>query len=124
MLEVMTTILVVEDELRIRQFVVTNLRVRGYSVLEAGSAEDGLALLDEHRPAGMILDLKLPGMSGIDLLEKLTDRPSEEHIPVIVMSAYPANKPIEDIGYPLVVERLPKPLSVTELISAVRENIG
>lgn len=120
----MPTLLVVEDEQNIRRFVSANLKARGYHVLEADSAEQGLAQLYEHKPAAMILDIKLPGMSGWRMLKQMADDPRLPDIPVIVMTASPLNEQPDELAYQNVVERLVKPLSANELITAVKKTLG
>jgi DNA-binding response OmpR family regulator len=59
-------VLVVEDEPRIVEFLVDNLRADDYSVLTAGTAEEAIELLAQSQPDLMLLDVVLPGMGGID----------------------------------------------------------
>jgi len=78
------TILVVEDEEKLRRVIELQLKTAGYEVEQAGTAEDALKLADH---ADLILtDLRLPGMSGLDLLASL--RGQDAHAPVIVMTAF------------------------------------
>jgi DNA-binding NtrC family response regulator len=78
------TILVIEDEEKLRRVIGLNLSSAGFDVKAAGSAEEGFKLAGD---ADLILtDLKLPGMDGLALLEKLNGQNS--HAPVIVMSAF------------------------------------
>ncbi|MFN8420867.1 MAG: response regulator [Anaerolineae bacterium] len=121
----MPTILVVEDEPRIRQFVVINLRVRGYQVLESGSAEDTLAMLkqqlqQEQPPAAIILDLKLPGMSGLEMLQALQNTPAGQ-IPVIMMTASPLQLDPEEASQRQIVARLVKPVGTEELLATISQ---
>ena len=68
----MRKILVVEDEDSIREVIALNLRMAGYEVAKAGSAEQALALLGAQAHfAAAILDLMLPGMSGFSLCETI-----------------------------------------------------
>jgi CheY-like chemotaxis protein len=120
----MPIILIVEDEAHIRQFVAVNLKARGYAVLQAGSAEEGLQQLRDHAPEALILDLKLPGMSGWDMLKYIVSDPELPDIPVIIMTAsFPADHTGELI-YAHITEKLIKPVSATDLIAAVRKIFG
>ena len=65
-------ILVVDDEYLIRWSLQQSLVEQGYEVLLAASAEEGLALMEREEPDLALLDIQLPGMSGMDLL--LTQR--------------------------------------------------
>jgi DNA-binding NtrC family response regulator len=84
----LATVLVVDDEKNIRRTLRMVLESEDYRVLEAGSAEEGLKLLEEESVDCMLLDLKLPGMSGLDALARLHGEGHGPHIPVIVISGH------------------------------------
>lgn len=67
----MTTILCIEDEPDMRELIVTRVDSAGYHVLEAGTAAEGLAIIQRHRPDLTLCDVRLPDMSGYDLLMEL-----------------------------------------------------
>jgi DNA-binding NtrC family response regulator len=77
-------ILIVEDEVNARQGYEALLRKWGYEVLGVGSAEDALARFAEFAPEALIADVELPGMNGLELLERLHDE--LEHIPAILIT--------------------------------------
>ncbi len=83
-------ILVVDDEQSMLQFLSALLRRDGYEVLTARSGPEALELAREHGPHVAITDLKMPGMDGITLLEKLKQQ--DESLPVIIMTAYASQK--------------------------------
>ena len=116
----MPTILIVEDEAHIRQFVAINLRARGYETLTAECAEDGIELLKAgNRPQVLILDIKLPGMSGWDMLNMIDHDSELPKLPVIVMTASSVLSQPNEYMYTNIVEKLNKPVSVAELMRAV-----
>ena len=78
------TILVVEDEEKLRRVVELQLRTAGFEVEQAGSAEEAMKLAD--RADVILTDLRLPGSSGLELLTNL--RLQDSHTPVIVMTAF------------------------------------
>jgi two-component system response regulator AtoC len=78
--------LVVDDEENLRLVLRTLLSRTGYEVLTAASAEEALAALERFDPDFVLADVRMPGMSGIDLCRQLAARGS--HATVIVMSAY------------------------------------
>lgn len=80
----MTTILVVEDEETYRESLAFNLRREGFDVLEAGDGERGLELARSGGADLLLLDLMLPGISGIDVCRNL--RKSSD-MPVIMVTA-------------------------------------
>ncbi len=115
----MSTILVVEDESYIRQFVTLNLKARGYTIISAESAEEGLQLLREYNPQALILDIKLPGMSGWSMLNAVDDDPTLSKLPVIVMTASSVLSQPDEYRYSNIVQKLIKPIGVSDLIKAV-----
>jgi CheY-like chemotaxis protein len=118
----MSSLLVVEDETNIRRFVVTNLLARGFKASEAANAEDGLAQLqDDPLPSVLILDIRLPGMSGLDMLDILLADERLSSIPVIVMTASASGNQFGISQYENVVQWLNKPVSVQELLGAVQK---
>ncbi|MBE6882987.1 MAG: response regulator transcription factor [Ruminococcaceae bacterium] len=72
----MKRILTVEDETSIREFVVINLKRAGYTVFEAGSGEEALALFEEHNGDFdvVLLDVMLPGIDGFTVCKKLREQ--------------------------------------------------
>ena len=111
------TILVIEDEEKLRRVVGLHLAAAGYDVKAAGTAEEGFKLAGD---AGLILtDLKLPGMDGLELLEKLKGQNS--HTPVIVMSAFGTVENAVEAMKRGAVDFLPKPFSLDHLSVVVEK---
>lgn len=67
-------ILILDDEDPIRQFMKINLDYQGYQTIEASSGEEAIRLVDEENPAVAILDIMLPGISGLEVCEKIRDK--------------------------------------------------
>jgi two-component system KDP operon response regulator KdpE len=80
----MTRVLVVDDEQPILRALSANLRARGYDVDAAETGEVALTLAARHHPHAVVLDLGLPGMSGIEVIEGLRGWST---VPIIVLSA-------------------------------------
>lgn len=78
------TVLVVEDDEAIRLVLRTNLEDEGYRVLEAGTAEDGLVQIMDERVDVVLVDLRLPGIQGLDLVRSLR---ATSQVPIIIVSA-------------------------------------
>ena len=84
----MKKVLILEDEVSIRSFVVINLKRAGYEVVEAGTGEEALELLKANPDVGVaILDIMLPGDDGMVLLKKLKSSSKTKDIPVIMVTA-------------------------------------
>jgi DNA-binding response OmpR family regulator len=80
------TILVVDDEVGIRQSVRGVLADEGYRVLEAEDGRGALNLIERERPRLVIVDIWMPEMDGIELLRRIRD--VDQHTPVIVISGH------------------------------------
>ena len=112
----MRKILVVEDEDAIREVVALNLRMAGYDVTEAGSAEQALAVFNQDF-AVAVLDIMLPGMNGFSLCE--TIRRDSPAIGIIMLSAK-ALETDKIRGLSIGAEDyMTKPFSVSELLARV-----
>jgi DNA-binding response OmpR family regulator len=79
------TILIIEDDRSLREGLAMNFQLQGYQVLTAADGEDGVRLAFDARPDLIILDLMLPGLSGLEILSELRAR--EERVPVLILSA-------------------------------------
>ena len=81
------TVLICDDDERLRELMRVTLEP-DYDCIEAGDADAALALFRSVRPAAALLDVMLPGKSGLDLLRELRAEPELAAIPVIVVSAW------------------------------------
>jgi excisionase family DNA binding protein len=79
-------ILLVDDDERVRELVRVNLEFEGYTVREAGSAEDGLAAIDDARPDLILLDVMMPQVDGWEMLRRVQERHGMGAIPVVMFS--------------------------------------
>lgn len=106
-------VLVVEDERRVAEVFSDFIRSQGHQPLVAESAEAGLELVDRFYPDAMILDVYLPGMSGVQLLKILKDR--QRPLPSVVVSGVATE---EEAGQCLqlgALDILRKPVSLNRL---------
>ena len=109
------TVLVIEDEEKLRRVIGLHLSSDGYGVKAVGTAEEALKLAGD---ADLVLtDLKLPGMDGLALLEQL--RTQNVHLPVIVMSAFGTVENAVEAMKKGAVDFLPKPFSIDHLTVVV-----
>ena len=77
-------VLVVDDDARLREFMRVNLEMEGYSVREASSAEEALAVIEDQAPELVLLDVVMPGVDGWQMLQRMQERHGS--IPVIMFS--------------------------------------
>ena len=116
----MSVILIVEDTARNRTLVRDLLQVKGYATLEAVTGEEGVRLATEHKPDLVLMDIQLPGISGIDALRILRADPDTAAIPVIAVTAsvmQQDRKMITEAGFDAYVG---KPISMKEFLDAVK----
>ena len=78
------TVLVVDDDPRLREYVRANMELEGYAVLEAGSADEGMAVLEGEQPQLILLDVMMPGVDGWQMLQRIQE--THGAIPVIMFS--------------------------------------
>ena len=83
----MALILIIEDDPNSRKLVRDVLQVKGYQTIESETAEEGIRLAKEQRPALILMDIQLPGISGIEALQRLRADPDTTAIPVIAVTA-------------------------------------
>lgn len=122
----MARILIVEDDANIRKLISVNLTARGYEVIEARDAHEGLARLRDASPAMLLLDIKLPDMSGWEVLKIMTDDAAYHPVPVIIITASLGNTTPTDPFYAnkYLHKVLKKPISIQELTMEVREALS
>jgi len=111
------TVFVVDDDESIRKALKRLLRVHGYHVITFGSAEDFLGSGWLRTEGCLVLDMRLPGMSGLDLYEKLVS--IENTCPVIFMTAHDTQQWQEWVASTHAVAYLRKPFDQQLLLDAL-----
>jgi two-component system response regulator AdeR len=121
----MSVILLVEDEPSISNLVSVNLLRRGHQVMEAHNGEEALEHLYADDLALMILDMKLPDLSGWEILDYLNSIPSAgANFPVLVMTAGVIDMDFVFNKYPCVVDIFIKPFDMARLITSVQHTLA
>lgn len=114
-------ILVVEDERTISNFICRALSANDYKPIPAGTGKEAVSLFFSHRPDLVLLDLGLPDMDGLDVLEQLSGLPQET--PVIIISARDRESEkvkALDMG---ADDYIVKPFGVPELLARIRTTL-
>jgi two-component system phosphate regulon response regulator PhoB len=114
------TILIIEDEVPIREMVSYALRRSGFEAVEAGDADEALLQLTETNPDLILLDWMLPGQSGMDLARRLRRDDRTRDLPIIMLTAR-----VEENDKVLGLEAgaddyITKPFSPRELIARIK----
>lgn len=81
------TVLIIEDETDIQNFVSRVLELEGYQVLKASNGKTGMEIIRENPVSLVVLDLRLPGPDGWSILREIKGNPSYSNIPVVVLTA-------------------------------------
>jgi CheY-like chemotaxis protein len=113
------SILIVEDDHDICRFIAINLKIRGYEILQAETAQEGLHLLRDFAPQLLILDIRLSGMTGWEMLNVIDNDPTLSKLPVILMTASVLPDQANEYSYANVVAKLTKPFDTKALLRAV-----
>jgi two-component system phosphate regulon response regulator PhoB len=116
----MKRILIVDDEIGARTLIGIMLDRGGFDVVKASDANEALSLLDDNTPDLIILDVMMPGMSGIDLCKLLRERRSTANLPILILSARGDSESVMrgmDAG---ATDYLPKPILHHDLVAKVR----
>jgi phosphate regulon transcriptional regulator PhoB len=113
-------ILVVEDEPDIRKLVNYNLAQERFKVIEAEDGEQALKAIQRDKPHLVVLDLMLPGLSGIELCKILRERADTATLPILMLTAK-AGEADRVLGLEMGADDyLSKPFSPRELVARVR----
>jgi len=110
------TVLVVDDDPDVRQFLCASLDGLGYRVVQSADGAEGLALLDAERPDLLLVDFAMPGMNGAEVAAEARRR--RPNLPIIVASGY-ADTAALDAAIIGPARMLHKPFSLAELAQAV-----
>jgi two-component system cell cycle response regulator DivK len=117
-------ILIVEDNEQNRKLARDLLQVNGYRTIEAETGENGVALAAEHRPDLVVMDIHLPGISGIEALTLLRAAPVTRAIPVLAFTASVMPQDRSEImaaGFDAFVS---KPINLGEFLDAVAATLA
>jgi two-component system, cell cycle response regulator DivK len=112
-------ILVVEDNDKNRKLVRDVLTFKGYEIIEAETGEAGVRLAQERLPRLILMDIRLPGIDGIEALRQLRAEEATREIPIMAMTASVMTadrQKITDAGFDAFQS---KPLTVSDFVAAV-----
>src|SRR5258706_8086781 len=110
-------ILVVDDEIEIMRALQRSLMAHGFEVFTTASGEEALEAIAHHRPDLMLLDLGLPGMSGLEVCKRVR---AQSNLPIIVLSVKDTERDkvmALDLG---ADDYVSKPFSMNEVLARIR----
>ena len=114
------TVMVIEDEKEIRDLIRYNLERAGFRVQVISDGEEGVRQAFASRPDAVVLDLMLPGRSGLEVLRELREEPTTRDLPVVVLTARSAEMD-KLLGFEHGADDyLTKPFSPRELVARLK----
>lgn len=114
-------IFLVDDDRLVLATLASGIEASGYTVAKAGSGEEALAMVDSFNPHLVVMDICLPGISGIETARRMRD---QRDVPVIFLSAYDAPEAVRESITLGGMTYLVKPITVTQLVPAIENAIA
>ena len=114
-------ILIVEDNDKNRKLVRDVLTFKGYETIESETGEEGVRLAEERRPSLVLMDIRLPGIDGVEALRRLRAEQTTRGIPVMAMTGSVMSedrRKIMDAGFDASQS---KPIKVHDFVAAVED---
>ncbi len=110
------TVIVAEDESLIRMDIVETLRENGFNVIaEASDGEQAVALVTEHKPDLLVMDIKMPNMDGITAAERLTSTKT----PIVLLTAFSQKELVDRASEAGAMAYVVKPFTPNDLLPAI-----
>ena len=116
----MSKILIVEDNEKNMKLARDILQVKGYATLEAVTGEDGVRLAAERKPDLVLMDIQLPGISGIEAFRQLRADPLTAAIPVVALTASVTPTDRTQINQAGFSAFLGKPIDLKDFLATVK----
>ena len=114
-------VLVVDDEVHIVHVVAIKLRNNGYEVITAANGIEAFELVRSEKPDIIVTDFQMPGMTGLQLVEKIRQNETAKDIPVILLTARSFAVEDEQKQNLQISECLSKPFSPKELLRMIED---
>ena len=114
-------VLIIEDNPLNMKLFSAMVAAQGYGVLQAGDAHRGIDLAHQEHPDLIVMDVSLPGMSGIEATQLLKEDPETRDIPIIITTAYQYDEEIAASGCDGFMA---KPISVAEFVEMIDTLMG
>lgn len=114
----MTTVLVVDDKEMLRDSVAVTLQRAGFTILAAPSGDQALEVIAKRRPDAVVTDLRMPGLTGLELIERI--RQIDDDLPIVLMTAYGTVETAVEAMKLGAFDYITKPFEGDELLVAVK----
>ncbi len=117
----MSTVMIIDDDDQLRKSFHKLLAEEGYRVSSAASGEAGLDLIDKQLPDLVILDMRLPGMSGLETFQKIHQ--IEPKLPVIIMTAYGTTESAIEATKMGAFDYILKPFEILDMLAVIKQGL-
>ena len=117
-------ILIVEDNLRNMRLIEMTLRAKNYTLLKATNGEEALDIATRERPDLILMDIRLPGMDGLEVTRRLRETPAFSHTPIIGLTAHAMKGDREKVLESGCNAYLSKPINTRELPGMITEMLS
>ena len=114
-------VLIVDDQFGIRILLNEVLQKEGYDTYQAANGLQALEILDDHTPDLVLLDMKIPGMDGIEILKRM--KVIQPDIKVIIMTAYGELDMIQEAMDLGAITHFAKPFDIDDIRKAVAKHL-
>lgn len=116
------TILVVDDQMGVRRLLFEAFQEEGYKVDMAANGPDALEKINQVRPDIVLMDMKMPGMSGLEVLREV--KKQDKDLKIILMTAYGELEIVAEAMALGVTEYVTKPFDINEVRGLVRKALA
>lgn len=118
----MQKILVVDDQYGIRVLLCEILQKDGYKMFEAANGVKALQIVEEEQPDLVLLDMKIPGMDGLEILRRIKEK--HAHVHVIMMTAYGELNLINEAMNLGAITHFAKPFDIDDIREVIKKSIA
>lgn len=118
-------ILIVEDEMGLLDILVSMFTIEGFNVIKAEDGQEGLDVALEHHPDLILLDIVMPKMNGMDVLQKLRKDEWGKNVPIILLTNLSDSEKVEDaMKYGVYDYLIKTDWELKDVVKKVKEKLG
>ena len=114
-------VLIVDDEEGFLSLMRESLGIRGFDVITASSAVEAGMEIASKRPDAILMDIRMPGINGLEACEAIKKSPATKNIPIMIVSALSADSDIKKAYRAGVVDYFVKPLNIEKVVAKLKD---
>ncbi len=116
-------VVVADDDRDIYELIKMQLTRHGFEVFIADNGVTALELIAAHQPAVALLDIMMPGLSGLEVARRIRDNPANSNVGIILISARSSGRDNADLDELAIDDYITKPFSLKELVDRINNVI-